>query len=161
MDDNEGISSFLRLTGANIPSRARFVGQAFVAGTLSSFSTGVLCGQAGVLLGVGPLMPFLVGSWAGYGFGLYHFWGKCKKDTLAMAENYPRILSHELWVQWQVRPVGNVQEWLLRGTMQQWAWSILAMQGCQADVAEVERKQRDQLIEESVETSGARDLKEY
>lgn len=41
----DGFSSLVRLSGINVPARARFVGEAFLLATLSSLTFGLTCGQ--------------------------------------------------------------------------------------------------------------------
>mmetsp|Transcript_24457 Transcript_24457/g.41573 ORF Transcript_24457/g.41573 Transcript_24457/m.41573 type:complete len:85 (-) Transcript_24457:6-260(-) len=73
----DGLSSLVRLTGSSVPARAKFVGETVLGCTLSSVVFGLVCGQMGASLaykGVGPLVPYLVGSWVGYTMGIVGQW---------------------------------------------------------------------------------------
>jgi hypothetical protein len=55
----------IKLLGASlgiVPCRARFVGRFVAFGTFVSTTSGLFFGQAGALLGTGPLVPYLVGA---------------------------------------------------------------------------------------------------
>ena len=55
----------IKLLGASlgiVPCRARFVGRFVAFSTFVSTTSGLFFGQAGALLGVGPLVPYLVGA---------------------------------------------------------------------------------------------------
>jgi hypothetical protein len=98
----EGLGGLLRLIG-DVPARARFVGNALVSSLLSSVAIGLSFGMVGAaFLPSGPLVPFLVGSWAGNTFGLYHYYRSCKNVAMRVARNYPSILAHALWTEWGV-----------------------------------------------------------
>ena len=55
----------IKLLGASlgiVPCRARFVGRFVAFSTFVSTTSGLFFGQAGALLGAGPLVPYLVGA---------------------------------------------------------------------------------------------------
>jgi len=55
----------IKLLGASlgiVPCRARFVGRFVAFSTFVSTTSGLFFGQAGALLGTGPLVPYLVGT---------------------------------------------------------------------------------------------------
>ena len=55
----------IKLLGASlgiVPCRARFVGRFVAFSTFVSTTSGLFLGQAGALLGTGPLVPYLVGA---------------------------------------------------------------------------------------------------
>ena len=55
----------IKLLGASlgiVPCRARFVGRFVAFSTFVSTTSGLFFGQAGALLGTGPLVPYLVGA---------------------------------------------------------------------------------------------------
>ena len=97
-----GLSSFVRMTGTNVPARARFTGEAIVSATFSSLTFGMFSGGLGAVLApisVGPLVPFMVGSAVGYSFGLYQMWANCKRRMLWYARQYPVLLAHSLRIE--------------------------------------------------------------
>jgi hypothetical protein len=90
---------------------ARFVGEAVLSGTVSSLTIGIACGAtSAILLGVGPLVPYLAGSAVGYSLGLYQYWNSCKKYTLFCARQYPTLLAHALFVDFEIVVPASVQQ---------------------------------------------------
>eukprot|EP00540_Astrosyne_radiata_P018505 CAMPEP_0116865200 /NCGR_PEP_ID=MMETSP0418-20121206/25265_1 /TAXON_ID=1158023 /ORGANISM="Astrosyne radiata, Strain 13vi08-1A" /LENGTH=170 /DNA_ID=CAMNT_0004500545 /DNA_START=184 /DNA_END=696 /DNA_ORIENTATION=- len=157
MSDNsesqfEGLSSLVRLTGANVPARARFVGETVLVSTLSSLTLGLVCGQMGsfwVLDSVGPLVPYLVGSWVGYSMGMLNQWRTSKRLALSYAKKYPTLMAYALRQEWDVK-VGstkNLDRWIQNGGLGIMTMSILAAQSCRADVEEIQQKNRQRLVE--------------
>lgn len=108
-DDNAlgfGMGSMLKMMGANVPARARFVGEAFVSATLFSVSMGLCCGAMGAVvfpITCGPLVPFLAGSSVGYSFGLWDHFSRMKRNTQWCAHHYPTLLAHALWLDHKVK----------------------------------------------------------
>ena len=105
-DDDEplgsGLGSILKFTGSNVPARARFIGQAFVSGSLFSVTIGLYSGAIGAVvfpMTCGPLVPFLIGSSVGYSFGLWEHWATCKRNMVHYSRHYPRLLAHALWTE--------------------------------------------------------------
>jgi hypothetical protein len=155
-DSLDGLSSLLRFTGVNVPARARFVGEAVASATLSGLTAGLVCGQVGATIAsCGPLVPFMVGSWLGSGFGLYGHWRKTYQQTLLFATHYPNIFTHSLWTEHhmvappQVAKDGeSLKAWVTSGGLGRLTWCILAAQACRGDVEEVERQKRQQLVDE-------------
>ena len=190
MDESQldGISSLVRLTGVNIPSRARFVGEALVQSTLTSMTLGLSFGMVGgALVSIGPLVPFCVGSWMGYTCGLWHHWSRSKESALLFARRYPTILAHSLATEraifvpppvvqasedqllllsqknhtinndndkTSIRGVITLEEWIRQGGLGRLTWSILAAQSCRGDVEELQKQQRQRLMEEHQEKYG-------
>jgi hypothetical protein len=164
MDDTpmEGLSSLVRLSGVNVPARARFVGEAMIQSSLTSITLGLVCGQAGGMLmtTTGPLVPFLVGSWAGYTVGLMTYWYGAKRLAITYAQQYPTILAHALSTERMIEvPKTMMQEvnpekleqWIVEGGLPRLSASILAAQACRNDVEELERQERQRLMEEHQE----------
>lgn len=174
MDDHshfDGLSSLVRLSGATVPSRARFVGEALLAASFSSITMGLVAGQVGAvfMLTTGPMVPFMVGSWAGYTFGLVGYWRSSVKWCDQVCERYPKLLMHALHVQKfsnEVPPtlVGDcndieeqgtkLKEWIKEGGLGRLSLSVLAAQSCRGDVEEIERNERQRLTEEYQEPGG-------
>jgi hypothetical protein len=173
MDDSsplEGIASLVRLSGFNVPARARFVGEAVISGCLSSVTLGLCCGMVGsTVLATGPLAPFLIGSWTGYSLGLARYWFSSKHETILIAQRYPTIMAHALFTERGLRVPPDVIEateervaetssddssmmtldqWIQEDGLARLSWSILAAQGCRTDVEELQRQQRQRLVEE-------------
>ena len=66
----------IKLLGASlgiVPCRARFVGRFVAFSTFVSTTSGLFFGQAGALLGAGPLVPYLVGACVEINQGVW--WG--------------------------------------------------------------------------------------
>jgi hypothetical protein len=173
MDDGgaspiDGFSSLLRLSGALVPARARFVGEATFSGLYTGTTLGLVCGQLGMLCTpFGPLVPFLCGSGLGFGLGLYATWRKAVETTLVYAGHYPHILAHALWTDSRIivppsvlpepessessssEPSTAMVDWVQRQGMREFALCVLAAVTCQKDVQEVDQLVRQRLIEES------------
>eukprot|EP00540_Astrosyne_radiata_P019504 CAMPEP_0116823210 /NCGR_PEP_ID=MMETSP0418-20121206/714_1 /TAXON_ID=1158023 /ORGANISM="Astrosyne radiata, Strain 13vi08-1A" /LENGTH=167 /DNA_ID=CAMNT_0004451443 /DNA_START=60 /DNA_END=563 /DNA_ORIENTATION=+ len=156
MSDNsesqfEGLSSLVRLTGAAIPARARFVGETILSSTLSSLTLGLLCGQLGATVeSVGPLVPYLVGSWFGCTIGLWNQWSSSKRLAISYAKKYPTLMAYALKQEWDVKveSTKNLDRWIQNGGLGIMTMSILAAQSCRADVEEIQQKNRQRLVEE-------------
>ena len=177
MEDShfDGLSSLIRLSGASVPARARFVGEAILSSSLSALTLGLVCGQTGAaffMATTGPLVPFLVGSWTGYSFGLVSYWYNAKRMTLKYAQKYPTILAHALTTErgLEVPPSvikcildpekgESLQQWIISGGLGRLSMSILAAQSCRNDVEELERQERQRLMEEHQENK--RSCSEY
>lgn len=100
-----GLSSFVRMAGANVPARARFTGEALVSAAFASISFGMFSGGLGAVVApatIGPLIPFLVGSSIGYTFGLYQMWSNSKRRMLWYAKEYPALLAHSLRTEYHI-----------------------------------------------------------
>jgi hypothetical protein len=189
----DGLSSLVRLTGVNVPSRARFVGEALVQSTLTSLTLGLSFGMVGAMvLTTGPLVPFLVGSWTGYTFGLVNHWRTSSQSAMLYARQYPTILAHSLATERGIvvppevveaseerlgtrkeydnndeeravsttvssgirRDIITLEEWIRQGGLGRFTWSILAAQSCRGDVEELQRQQRQRLMEDYRERHG-------
>ena len=89
----------IKLLGASlgiVPCRARFVGRFVAFSTFVSTTSGLFFGQAGALLGTGPLVPYLVGGWLGYSLAGVIFWRGEVKRALKFVQAYPRLMEHAL-----------------------------------------------------------------
>jgi len=164
MDDDkfDGLSSLVRLSGAHVPARARFVGEALLSASLSSITLGLVCGQAGSILmdSTGPLVPFMIGSWAGYSFGLAAYWKASVKWCDNVARKYPTLLTHALKINpycVELPPSSisdgdgqgeKLEKWTKQGSLGRWSMCIIAAQACRNDVEEIERNERQRLMEE-------------
>lgn len=169
MDDShksfDGLASLISFAGFTVPARARFVGH-FLGQTLySSITVGLVAGQTGAVLSCGPLIPFICGSWFGYTWGCVSFWKQSKSKALTFARRYPRVMAHGLsnlnftgTVPFApaetarddrgVEEGGNVlEEWILAGGIGRISYAILAAQSCEEDIFEMQRKQRQELID--------------
>jgi len=155
----------VKLSGATVPARARFVAETLLSATLSSLTLGLVCGQVGALCSdVGPLVPFLVGSWTGYTFGLVSQWWHSKRTVLHYAEKYPQLLRHSLVEDAYVKDVPkitssdsgnsgqNLKQWILDGGIGRMSWSILAAGNCHGSVEELIEKERQRMVDEHHES---------
>ena len=110
-----------------------------------------MCGHIGSCLSsVGPLLPFLFGSWTGYSFGLVHQWRGSKRKALSYAERYPSIMRHTLIHEYQIDVPEDVcfKNWILNGGVGRLTWGILAAQSCQCCIDDIIMAQRQRLVEE-------------
>ena len=157
MEDShfDGLSSLVRLSGAQVPARARFVGEALLSASFSSITLGLVCGQVGSILmtTTGPLVPFLIGSWAGYSFGLMSYWKSSVKWCDTCAQRYPKLLIHALRTQPHIveQPPADEErlvDWVKQGSLGRLSMCILAAQACRNDVEEIERAERQRLMEQ-------------
>lgn len=175
MDDSsplDGFSSLLRLSGNTVPARARFVGEATFSGIFTATTMGLLCGQAGMALTpFGPLVPFLCGSGLGFCLGLYATWNKAVRNVKTYAKSYPQILAHALWTENRIivppsilcnkQNAGHeMEKWVQDQGMRHFSLCVIAAQSCQADVEEVEKQERQRLIESTLASSLASNAEE-
>lgn len=181
MDDSssplEGFASILRLSGYNVPARARFVGGSVFSGIYTATTCGLVCGQLGVMFTpIGPLVPFLFGSGAGFCLGLYSNWKHCLDRVRIYARSYPQILAHALWTESRIivpadvleasknniytsqvaatpsdRFVSssspNMEDWVQNQGLRHLSMCMLAAQACTEAVEEVDKLERQRLIE--------------
>lgn len=92
----DGINGIIGLAGI-IPTRAKYIGEAFVSATLTSMTLGVTFGMMGAAyLPTGPLIPFLFGSWLGNSFGLWYHYHNGRNDAMRVAKLYPSLLAHTM-----------------------------------------------------------------
>eukprot|EP00977_Amphora_coffeiformis_P028357 scaffold34937_cov165-Amphora_coffeaeformis.AAC.4 len=162
VDDShfDGLSSLVRLTGVSVPARARFVGESLLGSTITSLSVGLLSGSVGATFfaaSVGPLVPFLIGSGAGYTFGLIYQWRMAKRRALVFCQDYPRLMAHTLRWEWDVRDIpqnanGNeLTAWVLRGGLPRLTNLILASHSCASAVEEIKERNRQRIVESYIE----------
>jgi hypothetical protein len=107
----QGLASLIRLAGFSLPERARFAGGALIMSSISALTVGLVCGQVGgtfFMNSVGPLVPFLVGSWMGFSAGLWNYWSSAKRLALKCATLYPAVLAHALQLEWDVHVPSEV-----------------------------------------------------
>jgi len=101
-DDNDqhfgGLSSLIRLTGAQIPARARYIGGAVLNASLASVTFGLTFCFLGSALPMGPLVPHMLGSCAGYALGMRQCWKTSKETALLVARQCPTLLAHAIMV---------------------------------------------------------------
>ena len=164
VDDSsfEGLSSLVRLTGRNIPQRARFIGETLIGATLSSLTLGVLCGQVGAcFVGIGPLVPFMVGSWTGYTFGLIGQWHAVTKQAYYFSRNYTQLMAHCLKCDWDIvvpeqalQNGNNMSDWIKEGGIGRLTMAVLAAQTMRPEVDEIVIKERQKLVDDFTGASG-------
>lgn len=178
----EGIASLVRLAGFNLPERARFAGGAIITSSMTALTVGFVCGQIGgvfFLNSLGPLVPFLCGSWAGFSFGLMHYWSSAKTLAINCAKRYPAVLAHALQLEWDMvvpqevvrnsvqlttkttnysyetaeKPatISTLDQWILQGGLSRISLAVLSAQGCQSGAAELMQAERQLLFEQQQE----------
>ena len=172
-----GLSSIVRMAGANVPARARFSAETLVSATFSSITFGMLSGALGSVVvpaAVGPLIPFLVGSSVGYSFGLYQMWANSKRRMLWYAKQYPSLLAHSLRTEHHIivpssvvkatqenehhreefessktegAPSPTLDQWIIDGGLGLVTWSVLAAQECREDAEAIQKQQRQIIVD--------------
>lgn len=144
----DGISAMVSLAGVSVPARARFLGHFISATTYSSLTYGLAAGQVGAMTRVGPLLPFLAGSWAGYTVGCVGVWRRARAEALSTAERYPKLLEHVLREEFAVDAARDVplEDWIAQ-TSGRMTYAILAAQACQAAVQELNDARAARLVE--------------
>eukprot|EP00287_Rhodomonas_sp_CCMP768_P009327 CAMPEP_0196732796 /NCGR_PEP_ID=MMETSP1091-20130531/12088_1 /TAXON_ID=302021 /ORGANISM="Rhodomonas sp., Strain CCMP768" /LENGTH=162 /DNA_ID=CAMNT_0042076107 /DNA_START=25 /DNA_END=513 /DNA_ORIENTATION=- len=91
-----GLKSFWGLVG-HIPSRGVFLAQFFGTSTLNSFLFGSIGGLLGqTVLGTGPTLPFLAGSWVGFSVSCVYVWKRDTDNAVVLCRRYPRLVRHYL-----------------------------------------------------------------
>jgi hypothetical protein len=145
----EGLSALVGLSGV-VPARARFVAKYLAVTTYSSLSAGLFVGQIGAMLSMGPLLPYMVGSWFGYTVGSLMFWHQSKQKALDVARKYPEILVHTMCTEFRVDRPGSeekVEDWVTRGGVGRTTWAILAAQQCEHHVQELQKGELEKIIQ--------------
>jgi hypothetical protein len=187
-DTAGGLSGLLTLVGI-VPARARFIGGAVASSLLSSLTFGLSFGMVGAaFLPTGPLIPFLMGSWAGHTFGLYHHYRSGKNEAMKVARNFPSLLAHAMWTEFGVivppsvlaateercrQHGGQVDSQIAntaaeeKGTMMdEWiddkgykmvGFAILSLPQRIEDVQDIQRRERERLIQAHAEKLGTAD----
>jgi hypothetical protein len=152
----DGLGSLIKMIGFTVPARARFVGETMVTASLTSLTVGILCGNIGSMIpSVGPLAPFLFGSWIGYSAGLVSHWRLSHNLAKKYAKLYPTLMLHALNHQaWDLgsEPVAEheepLEEWIIKGGLGRTTASILAAQSLKSCVRDIEKRGRDKAAEE-------------
>lgn len=168
MEDSsfDGLSSLVRLSGVHVPARARFVGEAMLSAAFSSITVGLVCGQVGALsMAAGPLVPFLVGSWAGFSMGLVSYWRGSVKWSDTVAKTYPSLMIHALKTQKSypleetpanVNDGESLEQWMKDGGLGRLSVCVLAAQECRHAVETIVQNQCNHLVEnyQQMDTEG-------
>ena len=129
------------------------MGETVLSCTLTSVAFGLVCGHVGSALAmesVGPVVPYLVGSWVGYTFGLVGQWTMSKRLALSYANKYPSLLAYCLHQEWDLvvpaKSEPHMAEWIQQGGMGRMTMSILAAQSCRNDVEEIKQRNRQRVV---------------
>lgn len=154
--DFDGLGSLIRMTGYTVPARARFVAETLVTASLTSVTVGIVFGNIGSMIpSVGPLLPFLFGSWFGYSAGLVSEWRNSQALAKAYAKKYPTLMIHALENQaWDnsfdavTESEEPLEEWIVKGGIARTTVSILAAQSLKRCVHDIEKRGRDKAAEE-------------
>ncbi len=101
----------------------------------------------------------MTGTWLGYTWGCVGFWKQSKTKLLTCARRYPDIFAHALLVEFDIEvpkqyqaksnDEGDVslEQWILTGGIKRLSYSILAAQSCEEDVFEMQKNERQKLID--------------
>lgn len=152
----EGISAIVGLSGVSVPARARFLGYFISTTTYTSLTYGLAAGQVGAMTRLGPLLPFLAGSWTGYTIGCVAVWRSARAEALTTAERYPKLLEHVLREEFAIDAARDVplEDWIAQ-TSGRMTYAILAAQACQAAVQELKDAETVRLLEGYAEAEAA------
>ena len=137
----------------------------FVAfSTFVSTTSGLFFGQAGALLGAGPLVPYLVGAWAGYSLAGVIFWRGEVKRALKFVQAYPKLMEHALLSSGEHSSVSikyerdaDLATWIRADGCSRWlrtarmSWLVLAAQKVAPSVQQIEDAKRDKLVQADIE----------
>ena len=158
----------IKLLGASlgiVPCRARFVARFVAFSTFVSTTSGLFFGQAGALLGTGPLVPYLVGAWAGYSLAGVIFWRGEVKRALKFVQAYPRLMEHALLSSgdhgesqtFKYERDTDLTTWIRADGCSRWlrtarmSWLVLAAQKVAPSVQTIEDAKRDKLVQADIE----------
>ena len=130
-----------------------------------STTSGLFFGQAGALLGAGPLVPYLVGAWAGYSLAGVIFWRGEVKRALKFVQNYPKLMEHALLSSGEHSSVrikyerdADLTTWIRADGCSRWlrtarmSWLVLAAQKVAPSVQTIEDAKRDKLVQADIES---------
>ena len=138
----------------------------FVAfSTFVSTTSGLFFGQAGALLGAGPLVPYLVGAWAGYSLSALIFWKGEVKRALKFVQAYPKLMEHALLSSgdhgesqtFNYERDTDLTTWIRADGCSRWLRTarmsclVLAAQKVAPSVQKIEDAKRDKLIQADIE----------
>ena len=130
-----------------------------------STTSGLFFGQAGALLGTGPLVPFLCGAWAGYSLAGVIFWKGEVKRALKFVQAYPKLMEHALLSSgdhgesqtFKYERDTDLATWIRADGCSRWlrtarmSWLVLAAQKVAPSVQQIEDAKRDKLIQADIE----------
>ena len=126
MDDSSPFDSFtslLRLAGHQVPARALFIGETIFSGIYTGTTIGLVCGQIGIMVDLAK----------------------------TYAEFYPQILSHALWTECRIivpkDDSFNMEQWISQQSVRHLSFCMLAALSCRNDVMEVDKLERQRLVE--------------
>ena len=163
-DENfDGLASIVRLTGSTIPQRARFIGETILSASLSSISLGLLCGQlGGCFASIGPLVPFMLGSWTGYTFGLLGHWKGVTRQARFYSKMYPALMAHSLKHEWDIlvprraaQDGAAMTEWVEEGGIGRLTMVVLTAASVKPEVEEILAKEKQKMVEVYTNPPGA------
>lgn len=148
-------SSIVEAGFGAVPARALFIGKFLGYTTFSALTTGLALGQLGVLCSVGPLFPFLFGSWCGYTAGCMAFAGMETRRAVTYVEKYPQLMEHVLSTEYRgmcdFSEGSSVFQWLNQcdsksQQLVRLGWAVMAAQSATPSVDEVEDARRQSII---------------
>eukprot|EP00971_Amphidinium_carterae_P047095 927430-Amphidinium_carterae.1 len=147
MDDNT-IANII--SASPIPSRAKFVGKFYAWTGMTSVCFGLVSGQVGVLLGQGPVVAFMAGSWLGFSLSCVTFWKQERERAEDYLRKYPELMEHTIRTEFGtfagLADKISFHSWL-KGPYPVLTWSVLAAQSCSSTVQEIQEEKRVQLLE--------------
>ena len=140
------------------------IGRFVAFSTFVSTTSGLFFGQTGALLGMGPLVPYLVGAWAGYSLAGVIFWRGEVKRALKFVQAYPKLMEHALLSSGEHSSVRikydrdtDLATWIRADGRSRWlrtarmSWLVLAAQKVAPSVQKIEDAKRDKLIQADIE----------
>eukprot|EP00434_Breviolum_minutum_P032968 symbB.v1.2.029165.t1/scaffold3163.1/size62148/6 len=99
---------------------------------------------------IGPLVPFLFGSWFGYTLSCISFWRAECTTARGYVQNFPRLLEYTVRTEfpWAQMPQDvNIEKWMQSNSFVRLSWCILAGQSCQPLIHEHQEEKRKALLE--------------
>eukprot|EP00435_Cladocopium_sp_Y103_P057045 s1270_g19.t1 len=108
----------------------------------------------GYRFSVGPLVPFLCGSWLGYTLSSISFWRSECSTARGYVRDYPRLLEYVIRTEfpWARMPEDiGIEKWMQGDSLIRLSWCILAGQSCQSLIQEHQEEKRRELLAEPAE----------
>lgn len=148
--DEAAATSLWEMAKTNVPARAVFVARFLGSTMLASLSLGLVGGQIGSVTAAGPLVPFLVCSWAGYTLACWRFWILEVQQMRLYATKYPKLLERALRTEFALWATIDhpFADWIHRAGVGRLSWAILATQSCLPYIADLEQSHLQDIIGE-------------
>jgi hypothetical protein len=149
-----------------VPQRGLFIFKHITQASLCSLVFGLSGGMltaAVAPIAVGPLAPYLVCSWMGFGLSTVTTWRREKKAAIQCAQNYPNLLEHHLTqTMGGPSPFPHVRDTPVRTLgLGHMTWLILARQTAQKDLEAIAACRSEALVNKYAESAGRLSSDDY